>query len=493
MLSFLQPIWLYAISGIIIPIAIHFWNIKEGRAFPVGSIALLEKSKKKYTRTLRINEWLLLALRCLLIILLAVLLAKPVKQQSFNNSRGWILIDKQNAGDVYNHFKTTIDSLLNKGFELHQFDESFERTSLKNALNSKDTTAREISYWKLIKEADNKLPASFPVYVFTSNRLKDFKGERPQVNINVKWFAYAADAATKQLVKAWLGNDGDIHVMLNNSSASGNVFSYEDVPPGKIEGGEYLISSNNGQSLIAYNHQPLVVVDTAALHISIYPGEYKQDANYIKAALDAIKGFTKQNIEIIIFNSTVNLPQKTNWLFWLSDDAIPNNITAEKIFRYVKGKEVDESSVISANSTMAKPIAINKIIIADSLKSKPGSQIWKDGFGNPLLTNETNNNIDVYNFYSHFNPQWNDLVWSDAFPSMLLHLIFEDEIAGINKLYADERVMDEKQIQAAFHADANKKIISAKKDVSTVFWLIIFLLFCAERIISFRTKTSAAV
>lgn len=492
MLSFLQPIWLYASGGIIIPIAIHFWNIKEGRAFPVGSITLLEKSTKKYTRTLRINEWLLLVLRCLLIILLAMLLAKPVKQQSFNNRQGWILIDKQNTGDVYNHFKTTIDSLLNKGFELHQFDDDFERTSLRDALNSKDTAARDIFYWKLIKKADNMLPASFPVYAFTSNRLKDFKGERPQVNINVKWFAYTADTATKQLVKAWLGNDRDIHVMLSNSSASGNIFSYNDVPPDKIENDEYFVSSKNGQSLIAYNNQPPVVVDTAALYISIYPGEYKQDANYIKAALDAIKGFTKQNIEITILNSIANLPQKTNWMFWLSDEAIPDNINAENIFRYVKGKEVDESSVISGGYEMEKPIAIDKIIMVDSLKSKPARQIWKDGFGNPLLTNKANNNINVYNFYSHFNPQWNDLVWSDAFPSMLLHLLFEDQIAGINKLYPDKREMDEKQMQTAFQADASKKIIPAKEDVSTVFWWIIFLLFCTERIISFRTKTGAA-
>ncbi|WP_177191766.1 BatA domain-containing protein [Parafilimonas terrae] len=490
-MSFLNPIWLYAISGIIIPIAIHFWNIKEGKAFPVGSIALLEKSTKKYTRTLRINEWLLLILRCLLIILLAMLLAKPVKQQNFNNRRGWILIDNQNTGDVYNYFKAAIDSLLNKGFELHQFDEGFERTSLKDALSSKDTVAREMSYWKLIKKAGNKLPASFPVYVFTSNRLTNFKGERPQVSIDVKWFGYTPDTVTTQLVKAWRVSNGNIRAMLANSSMAGNMFSYEDVLSDKI-GNEYKVSSNNGQSLITYNNQPPVVVDTATLHISIYADKYKQDASYIKASLDAIKEFTKQNIQATIFNSIANLPEKINWLFWLSNDAIPSNVNAENIFRYVEGKTIDESSFISANYIMAEPIAVNKIILADSLKSKPGRQIWKDGFGNPLLTNEIDNNISVYNFYSRLNPQWNGFVWSDAFPAILLHLIFEKEIANINATYVDERMIDERQMQPAFAADSVNKSVSATEDLSTVFWIMVFLLFCAERIISFRTKTGAA-
>lgn len=478
-------------AAVIIPIAIHFWNIKEGRAFPVGSISLLEKSIKKYTRTVRIAEWLLLLLRCLLIILLAMLLAKPVKRQSFNNRQGWVLIDKHDGSIIYNHFKTTIDSLLNKGFELHELDEGFRQTSLKDILNSRDTIARAESYWQLIKKVNNKLPASFPVYVFTSNRLNEFSGERPQVNINVKWFAYTPDTTTRQLVKAWRDNERNIHVMLSNSSASGNTFSYDDVPLDKTGNNAYKISSVNGKLLIAYNNETPVIVDTTVTHISIYAGGYKQDASYASASLNAIKAFTKQPIQIAIFDKKTALPQKINWLFWLSDEMIPENITAENIFRYVKGKEVDESSFMNINYVTSAPITVNRIIKADSLQDSI-RQIWQDGFGNPLLTSETNHHTNIYSFYSHLNPQWNNLVWSDAFPSILLHLLLDDEMTGINKLYADERVIDVKQMQPAFAAGSNRDIALEFEDLSTVFWFIIFLLFCTERIISFKTKTGAA-
>ncbi len=288
------------------PLLFHFWNIKEGKAFPVGSIALLEKSTKKYTRTFRINEWLLLILRCLLIILLAMLLAKPVRQQKFSNKKGWVLIDKQNTNIVYNHFKTMVDSLLDAGYELHSFDKDFEATNLKDALTSEDTLNNNASYWQLIKQVDSKLPASFPVYIFTSKALKNFSGEKPTINVAVKWFAYSIDTAIKQIVKAWRTNDNNIGVILANSASTGNMFEYENLSANQQSNSEYKITSNNNRLFISYNNQPPVAVDTSKIYISIYADKSKQDANYIKASFDAIAQFTKQNIQTTVTSITTS-------------------------------------------------------------------------------------------------------------------------------------------------------------------------------------------
>ena len=490
-MNFLQPIWLYAITGIIIPIAIHFWNIKEGKAFPVGSIALLEKSTKQYTRTIRITEWLLLLLRCLLIIALAMLLAKPVKQQNFTNSKGWILLDDQNTKAVYDKFKPVIDSLLKAGYALHRFDEGFKETNIKDALASTDTAINQKPYWQLIKKADNKLPPSFPVYVFTTGFLKNFTGERPQVNAAVKWFVYTADTSIKQITKAWLTNEHTIRTMLANSTPQGNSFSYEDIPANPQSSGAYSITSNNNRLFVAYNDQQPVVVDTGLLHITIYAGKNRQDANYIKGALDAIATFTKQNIQVTISNTIEALPEKTRWLFWLDDDAISKEITAENIFRYEAGKEAAATSFMQANDITEQPVTINKRIIADSVHST-SPVLWKDGFGNALLSKENNNGVIVYHFYSRFNPQWNDLVWKESFPLVLLHLLFETEMNNINNAYTDVRSIDPQQIQPEFVRNNKKITASATEDLATVFWIIIFLMFCAERIISLSTKTTIA-
>ena len=49
--------------------------------------------------------------------------------------------------------------------------------------------------------------------------------------------------------------------------------------------------------------------------------------------------------------------------------------------------------------------------------------IWRDGFGDPVLSLEKQEQSNLYHFYSRFDPAWSDLVWSDDFPKMLLKLI----------------------------------------------------------------------
>ncbi|MBC7652345.1 MAG: BatA domain-containing protein, partial [Deinococcales bacterium] len=106
MLNVLQPIWLWAIAGIIIPVIIHLWHIKQGKSLKVGSVIFLQESSKQQSSSLKISDWLLLLLRCLLIILLAILLAKPQWQQALqtNKQKGWLLINNTDFSETYKHF-----------------------------------------------------------------------------------------------------------------------------------------------------------------------------------------------------------------------------------------------------------------------------------------------------------------------------------------------------------------------------------------------------
>ena len=66
MLQLLNPIWLFAIGGIVIPLIIHLWNIKKGKTLKVGSISLLGESSRQSAKSLKLIDLLLLFLRCLL-------------------------------------------------------------------------------------------------------------------------------------------------------------------------------------------------------------------------------------------------------------------------------------------------------------------------------------------------------------------------------------------------------------------------------------------
>ena len=103
MFQLLNPIWLFGISGMIIPILIHLWNVKKGKTLKIGSVNLLDESSRQNARSLRLLDLLLLLLRCLLIIILSIFLSEPlwVSSNSSDQKGGWILIEKENFTETY--------------------------------------------------------------------------------------------------------------------------------------------------------------------------------------------------------------------------------------------------------------------------------------------------------------------------------------------------------------------------------------------------------
>src|SRR6202000_2638344 len=131
-----NPIWLFALAALSIPVAIHLWNIRQGKTLKVGSISLITVSSQKRSRSLKLHDLLLLLLRCLLLALLAFVLTMPFWQRNINPSsiKGWVMIPKENLKESYQKFKPEIDSLTKAGFEFHYFNKGFEKRKLSEVL-----------------------------------------------------------------------------------------------------------------------------------------------------------------------------------------------------------------------------------------------------------------------------------------------------------------------------------------------------------------------
>src|SRR5882724_4127449 len=107
-------------AGVIAPVVIHLWNNKRGKVLAIGSIAFLEKASPKKARSRKVSEWLLLLLRCFLLMLLAFLLAGPYwKKKPGAGKKGWVLVG-EGAGDL----KVLIDPLVKEGYERHDMKDS---------------------------------------------------------------------------------------------------------------------------------------------------------------------------------------------------------------------------------------------------------------------------------------------------------------------------------------------------------------------------------
>src|ERR1700691_1364282 len=76
-MQFLAPIMLACTAAVFIPIALHFFYRARYKPLPWAPMRFLKEAIEQTSRRLRFQEWVLLLLRCLAIILLAIALARP--------------------------------------------------------------------------------------------------------------------------------------------------------------------------------------------------------------------------------------------------------------------------------------------------------------------------------------------------------------------------------------------------------------------------------
>ncbi len=85
-ISFLQPAFLYGLLAISIPILIHLISRRRAVRWPFAAMEFLLRSHRRVARRLRLKQFLLLLLRCLLIAGLAMAFAKPFFQRAQGSS-----------------------------------------------------------------------------------------------------------------------------------------------------------------------------------------------------------------------------------------------------------------------------------------------------------------------------------------------------------------------------------------------------------------------
>lgn len=76
-MTFLNPWMLAGAAAVGIPIALHFFYKARYQRLPWAAMDFLKEAIEQTSRRLKFQEWILLALRCLVILLLALALARP--------------------------------------------------------------------------------------------------------------------------------------------------------------------------------------------------------------------------------------------------------------------------------------------------------------------------------------------------------------------------------------------------------------------------------
>ena len=121
-MELVNPIWLWGLSGLLIPIGIHLLSRREGKIIKIGSIRHLEETNSKQFKSIRLNELVLLLLRCLIITIL-VLFLSGFHFQTLEKSGKWLMVESGLERD--DQLSVLIDSLKRNGFEIKRLTRGF--------------------------------------------------------------------------------------------------------------------------------------------------------------------------------------------------------------------------------------------------------------------------------------------------------------------------------------------------------------------------------
>src|ERR1041385_5008711 len=114
-MSFLNPIMLFGLAAVSVPIIIHLLNRRRFQKVVWAAMIFLKTSVEKNQRRMRIEDMILLALRCLLLALLALALARPAllsnSSDVFGQSKvtGVVVLDNSQSMGMSDGMATRFD------------------------------------------------------------------------------------------------------------------------------------------------------------------------------------------------------------------------------------------------------------------------------------------------------------------------------------------------------------------------------------------------
>lgn len=348
MIQFAQPLYLWALTGLAIPIGIHLLSRKEGKVVKMGSLRHLRETSTQQFKGIKLNELLLLALRCLLIILFVGMLAGF--QWKDAGAKRWLLVEPglENQQQV----KSIADSLVSEGYEQRSLQSGFPV--------QRQTSTEELNYWRIISELKNENLER--VIVFSRSEIKDFQGLRVAMPEEIKWITIPAEP--NQFVLRATEKDNQFSVRKGFTSSDKVYFETEVV---KSLADSVAIS-------------PVQKISVTVVHDETHG----QELQIIRAALLAIQETIPVELLINEITTTQNLTP-SDWVIWLSEANAQNLDSVKHIILKPQASDVLISQENSNQWVINNPLTID-VSRKENLTLQLASLLLED----PALTSELN-------------------------------------------------------------------------------------------------------
>jgi len=125
-MEFLNPLMLWGSLAVGIPIVLHFWHQKKGQLLNWAATQWLTEKDLQPARGVRLDNVLLLIIRCLLVVLLAFLFARPILHWVASTQNPQKIHLVQSNLLVVDNYKFELEEALKKGEKIYKIGATLE-------------------------------------------------------------------------------------------------------------------------------------------------------------------------------------------------------------------------------------------------------------------------------------------------------------------------------------------------------------------------------
>ncbi|MFN8345340.1 MAG: BatA domain-containing protein [Spirosomataceae bacterium] len=118
-MEFLNPLMGWGALAVAVPIALHLWHRKKGKLLPWAATQWLSEKDLQPAKGIRLDNVLLLIIRCIVLVSLVFLLAKPILRQDSGSADERKIHLVQANSSVVNNYKFEIEEALKKGESIY--------------------------------------------------------------------------------------------------------------------------------------------------------------------------------------------------------------------------------------------------------------------------------------------------------------------------------------------------------------------------------------
>lgn len=452
-----QPWYGLTALAVMLPIIIHLLNRSRGKLVTFAHVALLRSTKPQPTAELRLTQRLLLVLRILLLLIAAALLAAPLWPPTSSETE-IIMLSQDWLNSSNQAEKQQVATRLGKQqailLDSPAAQEQSQTLVSEDIINwQTQISNKPINLWSKIQSHGANKNTKSPLLVYATNRASQFVGVKVPVAQPIEWQLTAIDTSS--------------------------------------------------------SFAPLSV-------LLVYQNNRQRDKAYISAALSALQKQSRIAITLNSLSETAftlaltnnNLPT-SQVVLWLSSAPLApelleyrdqqTTIVMDAPKLESKGDNNQKWHLASPASLLVELAGTSLAISANPAFAQELSQVlWSTSKGEPLLSQLTTGPTTLVQFYSRFNPDWNNLTVLPTFPLILGELVQ----SALAKQQLTQQTIDIQQISQTM-ADSQLQqtyIVSPYELQHSVLQnllsALLLVLFCIERLYSeksSRTDKNAVV